>query len=107
MQHRRFDVALLAVDRRPIPLKAAYLLAVRRDGADLLDWECLAYGLEAGELPRGRYRVDITTLDGRVLVGEAIVVRSQEGSHVLRGDGPLDGLAADDVAGDVADGLAP
>jgi hypothetical protein len=40
--------------------------------------------------PQGRYRVDLTTLDGGCS-GSAVLVRSHEGVHVLRGDGPLGG----------------
>jgi hypothetical protein len=98
MRHRRFDVATLAVERVAVALKAAYLLVAEQEGTDDLQWECLAYALDAAPIAQGRYRVDVTTLDGRVLSGPAILVRSVEGAHVLRGDGPLDGITDADLA---------
>ena len=97
MRHLRFDVATLAVDHAPIVLKAAYLLVAEQDGVDQLQWECLAYALAPAPIAHGRYRVDLTTLDGRVLGGAAILVRSVHGAHVLRGDGPLEGVSADEL----------
>jgi hypothetical protein len=99
MRHVRFDVALLAVDRQPIQLKAAYLLVAEQEGVEALQWECLAYALDVEPLAEGRCTLTITTLDGRVLSGEAIVVRSVEGAHVLRGDGPIEGVTDADLAG--------
>ncbi|MGI8755627.1 MAG: hypothetical protein ACR2MB_07150 [Acidimicrobiales bacterium] len=98
MRHARFDVATLAVEGVPLPLKAAYLLVAETDLTDQVQWECLAYGLHPAPLAPGRYRVTMTTLEGRVLTGAAVRVRSVEGTHVLRGDGPLDGVRADDLA---------
>ena len=92
MRHRRFDVATLAIEQVPVPLRAAYLLVVAHDEQDGLEWECLAYALDRAPFPQGRHRVDLTTLDGRVLGGPAILVRSVDGAHVLRGDGPLEGV---------------
>jgi hypothetical protein len=92
VRHLRFDIALLAVERVPVRLKAAYLLVAEQEGIEELQWECLAYALDPAPIAEGRYRVDLTTLDGRVLGGEAVLVRSVEGTHVLRGDGPLEGV---------------
>jgi hypothetical protein len=97
VRHVRFDVATLAVERVAVPLKAAYLLVAEQEGVDSLQWECLAYGLDPVPIAQGRYRVDITTLDGRVLDGPAILVRSVDGAHVLRGDGPLGGITDADL----------
>ena len=97
MRHVRFDVATLAVERVAVPLKAAYLLVAEQEGAEHLQWECVAYGLGTGPIAPGRYRVDIATLEGRVLVGPAVLVRSIDGTHVLRGDGPLDGVTTADL----------
>lgn len=97
MRHVRFDVATLAVERVPVPLKAAYLLVAEQDGHQDLQWECVAYALDDAPIATGRYRVDLTTLDARVLSGPAILVRSVQGTHVLRGDGPLDGVGVDDL----------
>lgn len=97
MRHVRFEVAFLAVERVPVPLEAAFLLVAEADGTDQIQWECLAYALEAAPIAPGRYRLDLTTLDGRYLSGPAVQVRSVEGAHVFRGDGPLDGLTGDDL----------
>ena len=97
MRHRRFDVATLAVEQVPVPLKAAYLLVAEQEGVDALQWECLAYAFDVAPLPEGRYQVHITTLEGRVLQGAAILVRSVDGTHVLRGDGALEGVTDADL----------
>ncbi|MCU1356139.1 MAG: hypothetical protein JWM89_1557 [Acidimicrobiales bacterium] len=93
----RFDVATLAVEQVPVPIKAAYLLVAEQEGLAQLQWECLAYAFDPATIARGRYRVDLTTLDGRVLHGPAVLVRSHEGAHVLRGDGPLEGVEPEDL----------
>lgn len=97
MRHVRFDVATLVVEGIPVGLKAAYLLVAEQDGIDELQWECLAYSLEAKAIPQNTYAVDITTLDGRDLAGRAVVVRSIDGAHVFRGDGPLAGITDADL----------
>ncbi len=97
MRHARFDVATLLVEGIPISLKAAYLLVAEQDGTDALQWECVAYALDATPIGQGTYSVGITTLDGRELGGRAVLVRSVEGAHVLRGDGPLAGFTGADL----------
>ena len=97
MRHARFDVAHLRVEGVDVPLRAAYLLVAETDGADRPQWKCIAYGLDRAPLPQGRFDVQITTLHGRVLRGDGVLVRSVEGAHVLRGDGDLAGLEADDL----------
>ncbi len=92
VRHRRFDLAALAVERVPVPLVLASLVVARPDGADDLQWEVVARAIDAAPFAEGRYLVDLTTLEGRYLRGEAVLVRSVEGTHVLRGDGPLHGL---------------
>lgn len=99
MRHVRFDVASLALEGIPVRLKAASLLVVVQEGADELQWEVLAYARDPAELRQDRYEVEATTLEGRRLAGAAVLVRSVEGAHVLRGDGPLAGLALDDLGG--------
>ena len=98
MRHVRFDVATLTIEGIPVVLKAAYLLVAEQEGIDELQWECLVYSLDAKEIPPNTYAVDITTLDGRDFAGRAVVVRSIDGAHVLRGDGPLAGISADDLS---------
>ena len=97
MRHVRFDVATLSVEQVPVVLKAAYLLVAEQEGASDLQWECLAYALETAPIAKGRYRVDVTTLDGRQFWGPAMLVRSVDGAHVLRGDGPLAGVTDADL----------
>jgi hypothetical protein len=98
MRHVRFDVATLSVEQVPVPLKAAFLLVADQPGTPGLAWEVLAYGIDESPIAQGRYAVDVTTLDGRVLSGPAVLVRSLEGAHVLRGDGTLDGVSDADLA---------
>ena len=97
MRHVRFDVATLAIEQVSVPLKAAYLLVAEQPGATELQWECVAYAFDDAPIAEGRYRVDIATLDGRVLGGAAVLVRSIAGTHVLRGDGELDGVSRADL----------
>ena len=98
MRHARFDVARLAVEGVDLPLKAAYLLVAERPSQADLDWECLAFALDDAPLAQQRYQVAISLLfDDRTVTGPAILVRSVDGAHVLRGDGPLDGIAPTDL----------
>jgi len=98
MRHVRFDVATLTMEGIPVVLKAAYLLVAEQEGLAELQWECLAYSLDATSIPQSTYAVDITTLDGRDFAGRAVVVRSLDGAHVLRGDGPLAGITDADLS---------
>lgn len=99
MRHTRFDVATLSVEGIAVVLKAAYLLVVEQEGNDDLQWECVAYAVDPAPIARGTYGVDIVSLDGRDFAGRAALVRSVEGAHVLRGDGPLAGVRESDLAG--------
>ena len=98
MRHVRFDVASLAIEGVAVPLRAAYLLVAETDDSAEPQWEVVAYALDAAAVAQGRYRVDVTSLDGRTFRGEAALVRSVEGAHVLRGAGPLDGVTDADLA---------
>lgn len=97
MRHARFDVATLGVEGVPVVLRAAYLLVAETDDGVDPQWELIAYALDEAPLPQGRYRTEIVTLDGRLLAGDAVVVRSVDGAHVLRGAGPLAGISPDDL----------
>lgn len=99
MRHARFDVATLCVEGIPVVLKAAYLLVADQPGNDDLQWECLAYALDPAPIARGTYAVDIVSIEGRDFAGRAALVRSVDGAHVLRGDGPLAGVSVADLAG--------
>jgi hypothetical protein len=92
VRHVRFDIAALALDRVEVPLKAAYLLVAESDDGEHPQWEVLAYASGGPRFEQKVHRVDVTTLDGRYLRGEAALVRSVEGAHVLRGSGELAGF---------------
>ena len=81
MRHARFDVASLAIEQVAVPLRAAYLLVAESDDGDHPQWEVVAYALDPAPLAQQRYRVDLTTLGGRSLQGEAALVRSVGGAH--------------------------
>jgi hypothetical protein len=97
MRHARFDVATLVIEGVPVVLKAAYLLVAEQEGIDDLQWECLVYALDPAPIARGTYTVDLIDLAGREFAGRAVLVRSVDGAHVLRGDGPLAGFSARDL----------
>lgn len=87
-------MANLWVDGVELRLKYASVLGVRKAGSDDLDWECVAYALnaEAQPLDLGAYRLRATTIEGPILEGPAVLVRSVDGSHVWRGAGTLAGF---------------
>lgn len=97
MRHARFDVAVLSVDGAPLQLRTAYLLVAETDQGETPHWECLAYTLSSSPVAQGSYEIDITTLDGRSLVGDAALVRSVDGAHVFRGTGALTGITDADL----------
>ena len=97
MQHARFTLATLEVSDTGVPLLVGDLVVVRHDGTDDLDWELVATTLPVDPYPLEPHRLAMELLgDGRILRGDAVVVRSQEQSHVFRGVGPLDGLTDTD-----------
>ena len=98
MRHARFDVAYLSLEQVNLPLKAAYLLVADTDDAVDPQWELLAYGIDAAPLEQRTYRVELSTLAGRRMGGDAFLVRSVDGAHVLRGAGPLDGVDPTELA---------
>ena len=97
MRSKRFAVATLRIDGDDLRLKYGDLLVVAHDESTLLDWECVAMPIEHEPLVQGAYRLEFTTLEGRRLDGDAVLVRSVRGTHVLRGAGPLHGLALGDL----------
>jgi hypothetical protein len=98
VRSKRFAVATLLIDDRDVRLKYGDLLIVAHDGGTELDWECLAMPFDPAPLDQGAYRLAVETLEGRHLAGDAVLVRSVDGTHVLRGAGPLAGIAVDEVA---------
>lgn len=95
---QRLTISYLRVDGDDVRLKFADLVAVRRDGGQV-DWELVAYGLDGEQrFEPGPYHLDADVLDGTTVSGDAILVRSINGSHVFRGAGDLDNLeSAPDV----------
>lgn len=98
MRHVRFGVAGLLVDGIELPLKAGYLLAAASDDGEHPQWECLAYGVDVSPIERGAYQLELATVDGRKLHGDAVVVRSVDGAHVFRGAGRLHGVDPAELA---------
>ncbi len=97
MEHRRLTVAYLWIDGAELHIKYASVLAVRNPGSADLDWECVAYALDADAPPfdQGAYALRATTIEGPTVHGDAVLVRSVRGSHVWRGAGPLYGVEVD------------
>ncbi|MBS1839018.1 MAG: hypothetical protein JST64_15090 [Actinobacteria bacterium] len=103
MRHLRLVIHRLWVDELELPVRFATLVAVERDpnpGTDP-DWEVVADLLDGfgGEL--GHVDVELLCIvgadgEGHLVLGElagrAVVVRFDERTLVLRGDGPLNGL---------------
>ena len=93
MRHARFTLAQVHVDDIELTLMQADLLVVRREETDALDWELVATTLLTDPLPQAPCRLAMTVLeDGRLLRGDALVVRSDVQRHVFRGAGELHGL---------------
>ncbi len=101
MRHARFTLAQVHVDDIELPLMQADLVVVRREETEALDWELVATTVATSTLAQAPCRLAMAVLgDGRVLRGDALVVRSDAQRHVFRGAGELDGLTT-------ADGLEP
>jgi hypothetical protein len=97
VRHARFTLAQVHVDDIELPLMQADLLVVRRDETDALDWELVATTLNTTSLAQAPCRLAMAVLeDGRMLRGDALVVRSDAQRHVFRGAGELAGLTTSD-----------
>lgn len=97
MISRRFSVAYLRVDGIDVRLRYGDLLVAQHEGATEIDWECVVMPVDPAPMEQGAYRIEVDTVDARVLAGDAVLVRSVQGTHVLRGAGPLAGLHDSDV----------
>ena len=101
MRHAHFTLAQVHVDDLELPLMTADLLVVRREETADLDWELVATTLVTAALDQAPCRLVMSVLDdGRLLRGDALVVRSDEQRHVFRGAGELEGLVDADGLGD-------
>lgn len=98
MRSKRFTHTELRIDGgSTLALRYGALLVAAPDGAISLDWECVATPVITGSLDQGTYRLDAVTLEGRTIGGDAVLVRSVRGTHVLRGAGPLHGVRPDEL----------
>lgn len=89
MRTWREVLASVHVDGTRLAHRFADLLVVERaDGST--DWECVVVTDEQAPLELQPVRVRLAGHDDRVQHGDAIVVRSDGESHVLRGVGPLE-----------------
>ena len=96
MRSTNLTLATLEVDGLDLPLLSADLVVVERESGDL-DWEVVAMTTPITALHQTTRTLTMTGFpEGRLLSGDAIVVRSNEQRHVFRGSGPLDGLVATD-----------
>jgi len=96
VQHVRFTLTSLEVSGFGVPLQVGDLVVVRHDGTSDLDWELVATTFPVEPYEREPHLLEMVALDGRLLRGDAVVVRSDERRHVFRGVGPLAGLTASD-----------
>lgn len=97
MQAKRYHLASLTIDGQDVRVKYADLLVARHDNRAELDWECVVMPFATDAMEQGAYRVRATTIEGLALAGDAVLVRSVQGTHVLRGAGPLDGFDPDEL----------
>jgi len=97
VRSRRFTIATLAIDGIELPLKYGDLLVAAQPGAVHIDWECVVMPFDPAPIDQGAYRVAAVTLEGRRLEGDAVLVRSVSGTHILRGAGALAGISEDEI----------
>lgn len=98
MRHRSFVVATLALGIDEIPIHHGDLVVARTESSPDLDWELVARALDPAPVDQGAHHLTMVTAEGRDLHGDAIVVRSIEGTHVFRGAGPLVGIDPDELS---------
>jgi hypothetical protein len=89
LNHQQFTVGSLALDGHDVPLVYAHVVVVHHSNTADEDWECIAASRATLDLELAPCAVEVTTLDGSALRGDAVVVRSDGHSHVLRGVGAL------------------
>ena len=92
LRHRSFSIASLAIGTDDTTLRYADLVVTRSEGATEIDWELMATTLDRSPIDHGAHHLVMKTADRAFLEGDAILVRSIEGTHVFRGAGPLEGF---------------
>jgi hypothetical protein len=97
LRHRSFSVASLRIGLDDTTLRYADLVVARNEGAVELDWELMATTLDRSPIDHGAHHLVMETADGAFLEGDAILVRSIEGTHVFRGAGPIEGFDPDEL----------
>ena len=97
MRHRSFVVATLALGVDEIPIHHGDLVVAGTESSTDLDWELVARALHPTPIDHGAHHLTMVTAEGRDFHGDAIVVRSIDGTHVFRGAGPLIGIEADEL----------
>jgi hypothetical protein len=99
LRHRSFSIASLAIGLDATTLRYADLVVARSEGAADLDWELMATTLDRSPVDHGAHHLVMATAEGGLLEGDAILVRSIDGTHVFRGAGPLDGFDPGELDG--------
>jgi hypothetical protein len=89
MRSKRFDVATVHIDGADVRIKYGDVLVVCHEGREDLDWEVVIMAFDPAPLEPAPYHLAAVSLDGTWLVGDAVLVRSIDGTHVFRGAGPL------------------
>lgn len=97
LRHRSYSVATLRIGIDDTTLRYADLVIARNDEAADLDWELMATTLDRTPIDHGAHHLEMVTADGAWLAGDAILVRSIDGTHVFRGAGPIDGFDTDEL----------
>ena len=85
-----------SVGATALVLQQGHLHVVVREGDEVprpSDWELLVVTDDVADVRPGAHVVSLRTVDGHHLRGRALVRFSDGRSHLLRGDGALDGVA--------------
>jgi hypothetical protein len=91
----RLRVGTAAVDGQWVDLEQGHLLVVLREGDEVpgaTDWEVTLVTDPPRPVRPGRHALRLGTVDGHEVAGPAVVRFSDGARHLLRGDGPLDGV---------------
>lgn len=97
MRHRSYVVATLALGTDEVAIHHGDLVVASSEGSPDLDWELVARAVDPAPIDQGAHHLTMVTAEGRNLHGDAIVVRSVDGTHVFRGAGPLVGVERDEL----------